>query len=444
MKTRRRPRLKDHRLAMIWAPAVAAAWLTIGSALCAQQAVVAPAAAPPVEPAEPPLLAREFPGFPRDGLPTEKQVKAWRIDVSAVRRLGKFDPPELEEKFTNYYKYKLAELTWPESMTATNSFGIGLPALRKALKFQDLRESGTATEKQVHDRLNQLMLAATSAFAADPNYHPAARMNCVLLLGALDQQEPDGLGQNNIPLPAALDKLLALAGDPKQMDAVRVGAMIGIERHARLAMSPAGRTATVKLLTGNLNMGTPAGTIVMRHRAVNTLGLMAAKWPEANRPEVVAVMQLLMNDPEATQLARSDAAKSLGMVERTGFAGAPIPQLATSAGLLAAEIAKSAADPNLKFTDDAGKLQGLTHEFLSIQSGVKGLDGNHGLQSAATNEQKPFINELAEKVGDLADLSSNGKLLPSDAESRLQQKGQDLEQWIKSRNGNGANVAAGN
>ncbi|HWB00074.1 MAG TPA: hypothetical protein VG713_16385, partial [Pirellulales bacterium] len=345
--------------------------------------------------APPPVMAKQYNEYRPAELPSPAKIRVLRSEIMAVLRLGTFENDDQKKKFNDYYKYRIAEMTWAENLH-------DLPKKRGDLKKQDLKMASTAPEKQVHEQLNQLLLAATGNFAGDASYHPAVRLNMVLLLGMLDQQEPDGLGLNNIPLPAALDRLIALLGDPKQLDAVRVGAMIGIDRHARQPMQPPARSAVVKALTSPLNFANPAAAALVRHRAVITLGMMAAKWPEANRPEVVALMQQVLADPEATLLARCDAARALGSVEKSAFAGAAVQQLASTAGLLAAELGKSATDPNMKFVDEKNSLQPLTSQLLCVHMGLKGTDANHGLASAApNNETKQFITELAGKVNQL-------------------------------------------
>jgi hypothetical protein len=386
-----------------------------------------------------PLMAREFEEFPQGDVIRAGEFKGLRFKVMKMCQAGTFENPEEQQDFEKYFKYKIAELTWAASIP-------DLPKKIGEIKKQDLVPSGRAGTPTAHDRLNQMLLAALSNFAVKDTYHPAVRVNCVLLLGNLDQTEPDGLGANAVPLPAALDKLLAIAGDAKQLDGVRVAAMTGINRHARASansMNPQGRAAAVKALTSPIVMDNPSGQQWMRRSAAKTLGIMAAKWPEANRPEVVALAQQLMGDGEATLTTRCEAANALGQLDKAAYSGAPVPQLASAAGFLAAELGKSAGDPNLKYIDEAGKLSYMTSQLLCVHNALKGADGNRGLQAAAPNDAKPFVKDLLTKVAELVDISANNKLQVSDAQSRLAAKGQDLETWLKGKGNGGEAVAAG-
>ncbi|HEX3869961.1 MAG TPA: hypothetical protein VHV77_05975 [Pirellulales bacterium] len=384
---------------------------------------------------QPPLMAREYEEFPQKDVIKLNEFKSLRFKVMRMCQAGVFQSPEEQQDFIKYFKYKVAELTWLANIP-------DLPKKIADLKKQDLYPSGRAPEQNVHDQLTQLLLTALPNFAANEKYHPACRESCILLLGNLDQVEPDGLGNNAVPLPAALDKLLDLVVDPKLVDGLRVAAMTGISRHARAGIAPLLRVKTVKTLTSPIPMGNNAGTVWMKYSAARCLGGMATKWPEANKPEVIALAKQLIEDAEASLTIRCDGALVLGCVDKAGYAGAQVAQLASSAGLLAAELGKSATDPNYKW-DENDKLVYLTNRLLCVQTAIKGVDNNRGLQAAAGNEAKPFVTELLGKVADLVDSSANNKLQLSDAQSRLAQKGQALEQWIKSKgNGDGNVVAA--
>ena len=81
-----------------------------------------------------------------------------------------------------------------------------------------------------------MLLKAASAIAGDAAYHPAVRVNMMLLIGYLDQVEPDVTGKGAVPLAAAIPEFLKAPEDPKQLDAVRVTALEGVLRHAEYGM----------------------------------------------------------------------------------------------------------------------------------------------------------------------------------------------------------------
>ncbi len=70
---------------------------------------------------------------------------------------------------------------------------------------------------------------------ASGNYHPAVRFNALLVIGNLNQEEDRT--QQRLPavrLPKALDFLLAEYKKPDQLPVVKLGCLLGIERHVEL------------------------------------------------------------------------------------------------------------------------------------------------------------------------------------------------------------------
>lgn len=88
-------------------------------------------------------------------------------------------------------------------------------------------------------------------------------------------------------------------------------------------------------------------------------------------------------------------------------------------------------------------MQYLTHQFLCVHSAIKGVDDKHGLLVAAPNDAKAFLNELASKINELADICSNKAFAVDVAQSKLAEKGEQLEQWIKTKNNGAVASAAG-
>ena len=100
-------------------------------------------------------MAREYQEFPREEVIKPAEYKSLRFTVMKICQAGQFENPEEQEKFTKYFKYKIAELTWIANVP-------DLPKKVTELKKQDLFPSGRAPNPQVHDLLNGMLLAATS------------------------------------------------------------------------------------------------------------------------------------------------------------------------------------------------------------------------------------------------------------------------------------------
>ena len=70
------------------------------------------------------------------------------------------------------------------------------------------------------------------------NYHPVVRFNCMLIMAHLNQVEIKGSSSDavpEVPLRQARTFMLAQYKDPNQIDAVRLGALIGLQRHAEIS-----------------------------------------------------------------------------------------------------------------------------------------------------------------------------------------------------------------
>jgi hypothetical protein len=110
------------------------------------------------------------------------------------------------------------------------------------LRYDQFRKILWATDHEPLQRdLTEIAFNAARKIvgAAKPPYHPAVRYNAVLILGQLDQQYAiEGANARPpVPLPAAtefLTKIVAVAADDKPVPPpVTLGAIIGLERHAR-------------------------------------------------------------------------------------------------------------------------------------------------------------------------------------------------------------------
>ena len=77
------------------------------------------------------------------------------------------------------------------------------------------------------------------------NYHPAVRVNAMLMIGDLNRVE-----QPPTPLPEALTVMIAAVQSDQLSDAVRATAMVGIKRHVAAGISEedARKTLTAAML----------------------------------------------------------------------------------------------------------------------------------------------------------------------------------------------------
>ena len=167
---------------------------------------------------------------------TDRQAKAIQGQVSqAIRDPAGFgaNAGAVTDYFTKYYFPKMTH-TDAESLAE-------LGDMREDLFRRYVRAS---PNEESQATLTDLSLRVATALSQG-NYHPAVRYNGVLILGNLDQQIAGG--RNNptppIPLPAATAVMLDLLEQDdfkgvKVHPSVRLGALVGLERHARFGIAP--------------------------------------------------------------------------------------------------------------------------------------------------------------------------------------------------------------
>jgi hypothetical protein len=118
---------------------------------------------------------------------------------------------------------------------------------------------------QIYERLTGMTLEAMKAIATD-NYHPAARYNAMLVIGSLDQTagDPSGAGTPPVPLPAAADFLIQQL-QSSSSDVLKLGALIGLERHAQIGLPEEKRAAVTDELIKMVTSERPGDRTVEFH-----------------------------------------------------------------------------------------------------------------------------------------------------------------------------------
>ena len=159
---------------------------------------------------------------------SERAAKQLTLIVAqALRNPQNFqqDKTEIDAYFKKYYFPK---------MTSTLPADLGLLAKRREDLFK--RYIRSAQVKAAQEYLTDMTLKITRSIAQG-NYHPAVRYNAVLILGELDQQYT----VPPVPLPAGTNALLELLEKEdfkgvKVPASVRLGALVGLARHARFGI----------------------------------------------------------------------------------------------------------------------------------------------------------------------------------------------------------------
>ena len=172
---------------------------------------------------------------------TERASNILRPKVTTALR--KWDNPSADQKAINEY---FGKYYFP-AMTDLTPEGLGQLAEMREDLFR--RFIHAASVKAAQDYLTALTLKAMTVIASD-NYHPAVRYNAVLILGQLDK-EYSTRGTKPVPLPEATAELLKLM-ESDELNGVKVplmlkvGALVGLERHCRFGLDPQYAERTTK------------------------------------------------------------------------------------------------------------------------------------------------------------------------------------------------------
>ena len=344
-----------HRLgpsAALW-PVVALGLIVAGS-LCCAPSVAKAQESTPSDTVGAPQSWRE--------LPVDEELrKTIRIQVSRMLLAGKFANQQEREVFDRYYKqYALARWSRAEDRNKLTDY-------RKEHR-NNLRTAGTGSRPaDVHDYLNTLTLDFMSKLAAGDGFHPAARVNAMLMVGELSEKE--AASSSDIPevLPAALPELVKAVESPEQIDSVKVAAMVGILRHARLdgVKSQAAQGAVAKAVLPLVQAkAVPAGRSLqghawMRSQAAEILGEIGQA-----SPTIVEALAGQVGEKNTPFFARCAAAEALGNLSYSGVGNLDARKLAV---------------PLAQFTVDACEAEAeklhrgrLNARLLSAELGMKG------------------------------------------------------------------------
>ena len=274
-----------------------------------------------------------------DQIAPDVKKRPLQIEVGKMLQYGKFDAGQ-SAKFDDYYTYfNLPQWTLSDSRSQ-------LLDLRKKL-HDDLNKAGRPSNTEVHDRLNALSLEFMDALAnnRDPaggggkRFHPAVRVNAMLMIAELNAVERKGSTPPE-PLPDALRTLMKNAGDPKQIEAVKVAALVGILRHLTLgAVSEPEQKQLAAVMLKLLKSPSPEGQSAEGHawlqtRAAEVLGRFGSVGAGG---EVAVALAALVGDKKAPFESRCLAAGELGRLKYTK--GSYVGDCAVALGRLARDCA---------------------------------------------------------------------------------------------------------
>jgi hypothetical protein len=320
--------------------------------------------------------------------------------------------------------------------------GRQFPAWRKEIisQLEDL-----ANSPDRHTYLRNLIFANARDIAQKPGFSPACRYNLTLIIGDLNETEAQrgdvsGQAQPAVPMAQARKWLLEIVNSPQQPQALKIAALIGLNRHVKCiaAVNPKGidrdfLKAMVTVAQGKSVAadGSLDGTHWMRRIAVDSLGAVG-------HTAAAPILNAILTDASLPGHLRCAAASTIGQLDyqpTSKVAAAPIVkglgQFALSACQRQIEQLRSNTDSTRLESDfrptssdepqEAPSIlrvrRQLKYELQSVDDGLKGLQKAN--LDAAT---KTALEALRGEVGALLKaLDPNPAQTPQDLIQKLSQ-----------------------
>lgn len=293
--------------------------------------------------AAPPYDVVEVPQPLLDGSPESRRL-ALDLERGALRVIrgdASLDDAQVRNRFDNFFsQFYFAILTHPDHLNEWAD---------RRTDFMRRWVTQASRSQRVHQHLVNLAVR-TMAPIVRGNYHPVARYNAMLLIGELNSTEASTVGDRRppVPLAGALGFMLRELQNPEQIDAVRVAALNGILRHARIDRDlPAenrrliGNNAETMIVDAMVQLVTanepPEGRTLeghewIRRRATDVLGMLGS----TGQGRVVSALEQVVGDEQAGIDVRCSAAEALGRLNYPADANINVAEIAQKLGVVAA------------------------------------------------------------------------------------------------------------
>jgi predicted RNA binding protein with dsRBD fold (UPF0201 family) len=265
---------------------------------------------------------------------------------------GSFANNEEEAFLLKYYTNVLKHWTRPECrdllvddhLSDGKALGIELPKKEKHVGRRrlttDLRIAGSKGN-QVHGAMLTRFLAALKLFIKGNDkgeFQWIVRVNAMLMLGELNDVEP-AAGVSAQPSADALNLMLEALADDKQIEGVKVAALVGLHRNASVYGAEDKKrvaTAMLNLIKAPLGETPTAGQCWMRKQAAEVLASMGSSGP------IVQTLQEMLLDKALPLSHRCAIAEAMGGREFDLANAKPGPLVQALGGLVVEVLKKNA------------------------------------------------------------------------------------------------------
>jgi hypothetical protein len=341
-------------------------------------------------------------GWPDQDFTVDKPEKVSYIPRDALKS-GKFDDDEDAKKFENYYK----KAVFPN---VTNPANRQSPRDDVILRLRgELKTCEKAEDKQVFNKLADLILDYMTKIAGDSRYHPAARENAMLAIGEVNS-------------PKAAKVLLDTAFGKGQVFLVRVNAMTGLIRMAgpgeRSVLADPGIEPLVLQNMVPFIKFHPTkrddGISWMRGQAAEVLADLKSCGPEGEVPRALLAM---LSDKDLPVPLRSKAARALGKLNYGGNPPAAKPYL-----IALADFASDALGENQPV--DRARVRLIARDVL---------DGLKPFEGSTVSSDQGVIEGLQKALSDLNKETEDSKIEPANLKAAMEKAKAVLDGLLKNK-----------
>ncbi len=166
-------------------------------------------------------------------------IKEARKEIANALKLGNIGSISSQlNEFLNGYEFPAMTQTDAQSLSE-------LGQLRAAFEKYYLNSRYPATVREAV--ISQFVIPQMKKILDGENYHPAVRLNAIVMIGMLNDNEGNSR-ENPVPTAAAYPILKSVLSDPKYPAYLKVGALAGIQRHIEIST----RTGSGQVPSGEL------------------------------------------------------------------------------------------------------------------------------------------------------------------------------------------------
>lgn len=366
-------------------------------------------------------------------MPVSEDLKKSTGTINEILSKGRFGDSAERDLFDDYFqKYFLAR--WSRIKGPKGDI-TNFPKERRDFHNCLVRQRGGVTE--VHDHLNELALDFMKKLVVGKDYHPAVRVNAMLMIGELNRVEQTG-GQDAVPLPEAFTILLKAADGASFPTGIRAAAMIGILRHAKAGIQDEdirrslGATM-VKLVTADRPTGAAApGHAWLVAQCAETLGVLGSM---GENNAVFPALIKTVADNKLPFFARSAATVSIGRLSYSANAQINLVEAAVILGEYASDICEDELRLAKSASASVSRRRAL-QRLDAVRSALDGVDGGTGkgiVPLAREPGQQAFLVALQKLIKDACELLDNKSEDDRKMKPAIESLQKNLKTWLEKR-----------